>query len=71
MKKFSKIVENSRGFSGAKDADKTEEEQIQLHFEKEFLDKTPSKQEKLEFYHKLRKLGFDGMVIFKSLSGKL
>ena len=51
--------------------DKTLQDQIESYWENEFLDKTPTNIEKLEFYHKLRKIGFNVEMIFKVLGDKL
>jgi hypothetical protein len=51
--------------------DKTLQDQIEYHWENEFMEKTPTSIEKLEFYHKLRKLGFNSDMIFKVLGDKL
>ena len=49
----------------------TPEEQIEKAWESEFGNRTPSSTEKLEFYHDLRKMGFDGILIHKVLKNKL
>lgn len=49
----------------------TPEEQIEKTWEAEFGGRTPSSSEKLEFYHNLRKSGFDSMLIHKVLKDKL
>lgn len=62
------IIENHKPIS--KSNDKTTEEIIELSWEKEFGEKNPTREEKMEFYHKLRKSGIDDILIFKVLGGK-
>jgi hypothetical protein len=47
------------------------EEKILSTWENEFSGKQPSGTEKMEFYHQMRELGFDGLVIFDTLKGKI
>jgi hypothetical protein len=51
--------------------DLTPEDKIKTAWNNTFADKTPNKTEKMEFYHQLRNAGFDGMVIFNALKGKI
>jgi len=44
-----------------------EEEGLEARFEEEFGDNKPSNQEVMEFYHKLRSEGVDGIEIFDTL----
>lgn len=37
----------------------------------EFVNKLPTETEKMEFYHQMRECGFDGLVIFDTLKGKI
>lgn len=37
----------------------------------EFINKNPTKTEKMEFYHQMRECGFDGLVIFDTLKDKI
>ncbi len=53
------IKENIQG-----PTDLTTEEQIELEWEKEFKDKSPTQTEKMEWYHQMRTRGFDGILIF-------
>lgn len=50
--------------------EKTTEEQIELSWNNHFGDKEPSKSEKMEWYHQMRKEGYDGIKIFKVLKDK-
>lgn len=50
---------------------KTVEEQIELSWDNHFGDKEPNKSEKMEWYHNMRKEGYDGIKIFKVLKDKL
>ena len=53
------------------DKDKTPEEIIQLAWEKEFGDTlSHDGTERMEFYHKMRREGYDGKLIFKALKDK-
>lgn len=49
---------------------KTIEEQIELAWQNSFGGKTPTKTEKMEWYHNMRKEGYDGIKIFKVLQDK-
>lgn len=49
---------------------KTIEEQIELAWQNSFGGKTPTKSEKMEWYHHMRKEGYDGIKIFKVLQDK-
>jgi hypothetical protein len=46
-------------------------EEILAKWEETFGDKTPTTQEKYDFYHDLRQEGFDGMLIFDTLGDKM
>ena len=46
-------------------------EEILAKWEEAFGDKTPTTQEKYDFYHDLREEGFDGMLIFDTLGDKM
>lgn len=50
--------------------DLTNDEVIERSFEAEFGDRTPTTQEKMEWYHNMRKEGFDGIQIFKVLKNR-
>ena len=50
---------------------KTHEEQIEISWNNHFGDREPNKSEKMEWYHHMRKEGYDGIKIFKVLKGKL
>lgn len=52
-------------------SDLTPEDKIITAWNNIFLDRTPSETEKMEFYHQLRSVGFDGIVIFDALKGKI
>lgn len=49
---------------------KTIEEQIELAWQNSFGDRVPTKSEKMEWYHHMRKEGYDGIKIFKVLQDK-
>lgn len=49
---------------------KTPEEIIELSWEDEFGDSIPDMDQRMEFYHDMRKAGYDGQLIFKTLKGK-
>jgi len=53
------IKENIQG-----PTDLTTEEEIEMEWEKEFKDKSPTQTEKMEWYHQMRTRGFDGILIF-------
>jgi len=46
-------------------------EEILTKWEEAFGDKTPTKQEKFDFYADLREEGFDGILIFDTLGDKM
>ena len=46
-------------------------EEILAKWEEAFGEKTPTTQEKYDFYHDLRQEGFDGMLIFDTLGDKM
>lgn len=48
----------------------TTDEKIEKTWEAEFGDRTPTTTEKMEFYHRMRNAGIDGIRIFKVLQGK-
>ena len=50
--------------------DKTPEETIELSWKNEFGDSIPDMDQRMEFYHDMRKAGYDGQLIFKALKGK-
>ena len=50
--------------------DLTNDEVIERSFEAEFGDRTSTTQEKMEWYHNMRKEGFDGIQIFKVLKNR-
>ena len=52
------------------DSDVTIEEQIESMFINEFGDRNPTATEKMEWYHQMRNMGYDGILIFKALKGK-
>ena len=49
---------------------KTPEEIIELSWKNEFGDSIPDMDQRMEFYHDMRKAGYDGHLIFKALKGK-
>jgi hypothetical protein len=53
------IKENIQG-----PTDLTTVEEIEMEWEKEFKDKSPTQTEKMEWYHQMRTRGFDGILIF-------
>lgn len=62
------LVENLQNDTeelGEFSSEKTIEEQIKISWENQFSDKNPTKTEKMEWYHQMRKKGFDGIKIFK------
>jgi len=69
-----RITENIELYQGKQvnpTPEDTPEETIKLTWESEFGDRTPTPTEKMEFYHQMRKAGFDGIMIFKVLGFKL
>jgi hypothetical protein len=46
-------------------------EEILAKWQEAFGDKTPTTQEKYDFYHDLREEGFDGILIFDTLGDKM
>ena len=46
-------------------------EEIIAKWEEAFGEKTPTTQEKYDFYHELRNEGFDGFLIFDTLGSKM
>jgi hypothetical protein len=59
------IKENIQG-----PTDLTPEEEIEMEWGKEFKDKSPTKTEKMEWYHQMRTRGFDGILIFDVIGDK-
>ena len=51
--------------------DFTPEDKIITAWANTFGDKQPTGSEKMEFYHQLRKVGFDGMIIMNTLKTKI
>jgi hypothetical protein len=49
---------------------KTPEEIIELAWKSEFGDAIPDMDQRMEFYHEMRKAGYETELIFKSLKGK-
>jgi len=49
---------------------RTPEENIELMWEAEFGDRVPTSTEKMEWYHQMRKMGYDGIIIFNTLKNK-
>lgn len=49
---------------------KTPEEIIELSWKDEFGDSIPDMDQRMEFYHDMRKAGYDSQLIFKTLKGK-
>jgi len=47
------------------------EDKILTTWTNTFGDRVPTNDEKMEFYHQLRKLGFDGVLIFNTLKEKI
>jgi hypothetical protein len=52
------------------DSDLTIEEQIEAMYINEFGDRNPTTTEKMEWYHQMRNMGYDGIIIFKALKSK-
>lgn len=50
---------------------KDDKEEILLAWNKKFGDSIVSREDSLEFYHKMREKGYDGMLIFKALGTKM
>jgi len=69
-----KLDENMELYPGKQPAqgptDLTNDEVIEKSFEAEFGGRTPTTQEKMEWYHNMRKEGFDGIQIFKVLKNR-
>ena len=66
-----KINESNLDLDSIKSNDKTIEEQIEMAWEQEFSEKTPTETEKMEWYHKMRLAGYDGILIFDTLKNKI
>ena len=47
------------------------EDKIISAWQNTFRDRQPTETEKMEFYHQLRKIGFDGIVIMNTLKTKI
>lgn len=69
-----RLDENMELYPGKQPAqgptDLTNDEVIEKSFEVEFGGRTPTTQEKMEWYHNMRKEGFDGIQIFKVLKNR-
>lgn len=69
-----RLVENSfemyPGKSGPGPDDYTIDELIEKSWEGQFGDRTPTTAEKMEWYHEMRKAGFDGIKIFNVLKNR-
>jgi hypothetical protein len=68
-----RIIENAEMYQYKRpefDSDVTIEEQIESMFINEFGDRNPTATEKMEWYHQMRNMGYDGILIFKALKGK-
>lgn len=69
-----RLDENMELYPGKQPAqgptDLTNDEVIEKSFEAEFGGRTPTTQEKMEWYHNMRKEGFDGIQIFKVLKNR-
>lgn len=44
------------------------EEKVKMAYQNEFGNNKPSRTQILEFYHEMRMLGFDGIIVFNTLS---
>jgi hypothetical protein len=66
-----KINESNLDLDSIKSNGKTLEEQIEMAWEQEFGDKEPTRTEKMEWYHKMRLAGYDGILIFDTLKNKI
>jgi hypothetical protein len=49
----------------------TAEEKIRAKWFEQFGDRNPTPTEKMEFYHQMRKEGFDGYAVFDALKDKM
>lgn len=69
-----RLDENMELYPGKQPAqgptDLTNDEVIEKSFEAEFGGRTPTTQEKMEWYHNMRKEGLDGIQIFKVLKNR-
>jgi hypothetical protein len=74
-----RITESKTNFmdtaNSIKSNGKTTEEQIELLWEAEFGNilssvEEPTKTDKMEWYHQMRKMGYDGIMIFNTLKDK-
>jgi hypothetical protein len=66
-----KINESNLDLDSIKSNGKTLEEQIEMAWEQEFSEKNPTETEKMEWYHKMRLAGYDGILIFDTLKNKI
>jgi hypothetical protein len=66
-----RINESNINLDSIKSNGKTPEEQIELAWEQKFGDKEPTETEKMEWYHQMREMGYDGIMIFKTLKNKI
>lgn len=66
-----KINESNLDIDSIKSNGKTLEEQIEMAWEREFGEKVPTQTEKMEWYHKMRSAGYDGILIFDTLKNKI
>lgn len=68
------ISENMELYSGKQgpfqEDGRTPEELIEATWDAEFGGRAPTMDEKLEFYHSMRKSGIDGELVFKTLKDK-
>ena len=53
------------------DTEYTDEEKVLKTWEAEFGNSNPNTQQKMEFYHRMREVGIDGILIFNILKGKI
>ena len=58
------------GFEG-QDNESSDSEKIISTWTAEFGERTPTTSEKMEFYHKMRSIGFDGILIMDTLGNKI
>jgi hypothetical protein len=76
---FSELMENNvlrdpfgrPVFVSQDSQEETEEEKVLNYWEALFGDKMPTATEKLEFYHRMRTAGHDGILIHKVMNDKL
>jgi hypothetical protein len=65
------LTESYSVFVGGLPKEMTPEQKILTTWESEFGSRTPTTTEKMEFYHRMREAGFDGMVILDTLKDKI